>query len=185
MKTLTLPSFLLAMAISFSTALAAAPRIGAKTALQSLPSDFADQIVRLTADNGKPNPKRWYVLARNPQKPGLLLRDPLYSITIFGGQIAEVKRSLDARQVLRRNFVDLAKVRVDSTDAFGIAREVLGSAGPKMRSASYQLTQRRPAADPIWEIWAYGKYDRYLGFVRVSASSGAVISSRRSLFSYL
>ena len=126
MKTLTLPSFLLAMAISFSTALAAAPRIGAKTALQSLPSDFADQIVRLTADNGKPNPKRWYVLARNPQKPGLLLRDPLYSITIFGGQIAEVKRSLDARQVLRRNFVDLAKVRVDSTDAFGIAREVLG-----------------------------------------------------------
>jgi hypothetical protein len=192
MKTLTLPGFLIAMAISISTALgappplSAAPRIGGKAALQALPADFAHQVVRLSADYGRPNPKRWYVLARNPRKPGFILRDPLYSITILGGEISDIRRSLDVRQVLnRRNFISPAKLRVDSADAFDIARDALGRAGHKMRSASYQLTQRGPAADPIWEIWAYGKYDRYLGLVRVSARSGAVISSRKSLLSYL
>jgi hypothetical protein len=110
------------------------------------------------------------------------VRDPLYSITIVRGDLTEAKPSLDARQVLtRRNFIDLAKVRIDSGEAFEIARNALGRAGEKMQSASYQLTQTGPAADPMWEVWAYKKRERYLGVVRLSARTGDVISSRRAL----
>ena len=49
-----------------------------------------------------------------------------------------------------------------------------------MRSASYQLTQTGRAADPIWEVWAYGSANRYLGVVKLSARSGNVISSQGS-----
>jgi hypothetical protein len=180
MKTLTFPTFLIAMAISLSTARAATPQIGAQAALRTLPPDFANHVVKLTADNGRPNPRRWYVLARNPQARRLLIKDPLYSITIVAGHIAEAKRSLDVRQIFERRTIDLSKVRIDSGEAFEIARNALGRRGEKMRSASYQLTQRGPAADPVWEVWAYGRRNFYLGVVRLSATTGAVISSRKS-----
>jgi hypothetical protein len=177
---------LFAVAISFSTSLAKDPQTGAKAALQALPRHFASEVVRLSADNGRPNPTRWYVLARNRAEPGLLVKNPLYSITIVNGQLSEAKRYIDVRQILnQRNFIQVGRVRVDSSRAFEIARNALGSAGQEMRSASYQLTQRRPSADPIWEVWAYGKSNRYLGVVKLSAGSGDVLSTRKAIFARL
>jgi hypothetical protein len=173
----------LAVMISLSNSFAKEGRIGARAALQVLPPHFATEVVRLSADNGRPNPTRWYVLARNRRAGGLFVRHPLYSITIAGGQLSEAKRSLDARQIFnRKNFIDIPSVRIDSSDAFSIARDALGPAGQRMRSASYQLTQRGPTADPIWEVWGYGSSNRYLGVVKLSASTGAVISTQKAWF---
>jgi hypothetical protein len=173
----------LAVMISLSNSFAKEGRIGARAALQVLPPHFATEVVRLSADNGRPNPTRWYVLARNRRAGGLVVRDPLYSITIAGGQLSEAKRSLDARQIFnRKNFIDIPSVRIDSGDAFSIARDALGPAGQRMRSASYQLTQRGPTANSIWEVWGYGSSNRYLGVVKISASTGAVISTQKAWF---
>jgi hypothetical protein len=173
----------LAAMISISNSFAKEGRIGARAALQVLPPHFATEVVRLSADNGRPNPTRWYVLARNRRAGGLVVRDPLYSITIAGGQLSEAKRSLDARQIFnRKNFIDIPSVRIDSSDAFTIARDALGPAGQRMRSASYQLTQRGPTADPIWEVWGYGGSNRYLGVVKLSARTGTVISTQKIRF---
>ena len=126
---------------------------------------------------------RWYVLARNRREGGLFVKNPLYSITITDGKISEAKRFVDARQIFnRRNFINIPSVRIDSSVAFSIARNALGPAGQRMRSASYQLTQRGPAADPIWEVWAYRNSNRYLGVVTLSARTGAVISTKDSRF---
>ena len=123
------------------------------------------------------------MLARNRSEAGLFDRNPLYSITIANGQIAEAKRFVDARQIFnRRNFVNLASVRIDSSVAFSIARNALGETGQGMRSASYQLTQKGSAADPIWEVWGYGSSNRYLGLVRLSARTGAVIATEPARF---
>jgi hypothetical protein len=54
-----------------------------------------------------------------------------------------------------------------------------------MRSASYQLIQTGPGADPLWEVWAYGKRDGYLGVVQISAQTGSVFSAERGLLSGL
>jgi hypothetical protein len=183
MKILTLPACLVAVALSISTTLAQDPQNGAKAALQALPSHFKRDVVRLSADNGRPNPSRWYVLARNPEEAGLIVKNPLYSITIVRGQLAEAKRYVDARQIFnQRNFINIGRVRVDSAKAFQIARDSLGAAGQKMVSASYQLTQTGPDADPIWDVWAYGKSSHYIGLVKLSARSGAVISSKKAGF---
>ena len=120
---------------------------------------------------GGPNPKRWYVLARNRNEAGLLVKNPLYSITIADGQLSEAKRYVDARQIFnRRNFINIPSVRIDSSVAFSIARNALGPAAQGMRSASYQLTQTGRSADPIWDVWGYGSSNRYLGVVRLSAT---------------
>jgi hypothetical protein len=181
MKILFLSVYLLAVAFSLSAALAEDSPDGAKTALRALPPHFARQVVRLSADRGRPNPAKWYVLARNPEEAGLIVKNPLYSITITRGQLSEAKRYVDARQIFKqRNFINIAKVRVDSDEAYQIARDSLGPAGQKMVSASYQLTQTGPAADPIWDVWAYGRSSHYIGVVRLSAKSGDVISSKKA-----
>ena len=113
----------------------------------------------------------------------MLVKNPLYSITIADGQLSEAKRYVDARQIFnRRNFINLARVRVSSA-SHSPSREtpsVRKDAG--MRSASYQLTQTGRSADPVWDVWAYGSSNRYLGVVRLSATSGAVISTKDSRF---
>jgi hypothetical protein len=169
--------------ISFSTSFADEPQPGAGAALQALPPHFAREVVRVSADNGRPNPRQWYVLARNRNEAGLFVKNPLYSITITNGQLSEAKRFVDARQIFnQRNFINLPSVRIDSSVAFSIARNALGPAGQRMRSASYQLTQTGRAADPIWEVWGYGSSNRYLGVVRLSARTGAVISTQPARF---
>jgi hypothetical protein len=181
MKTSAL--LLLATIFSLSTSFAREGRTGARAALQALPPHFAREVVRLSADNGRPDPMRWYVLARNRAEGGLFVKNPLYSITITDGEISEAKRFVDVRQIFnRRNFINIPSVRIDSSVAFSIARNALGPAGQRMRSASYQLTQRGRAADPIWEVWAYGNSNRYLGVVTLSARTGAVISTKKALF---
>jgi hypothetical protein len=184
MKTPRLSLF--AVALSLATSLAEDLRPGAKSALRALPTHFAEEIVRLSADNGRPNPTRWYVLARNRKEAGPFLKDPLYSITIANGQLSEARRYVDLREILnRRNFVDPSRVRVDSSEAFEITRNALGPAGERMQSASYQLTQPGPQADPIWHIWAYGRFNRYIGMVKLSAKSGDVISTRKAILPIL
>jgi hypothetical protein len=120
MKISTLLMF--ATAISLSTPPAGNDRTGARAALRALPPHFVNEVVRLSADNGRPNPTRWYVLARNRKAGGLLVKNPLYGITLVNGQLSEAKRSFDVRQILnQRNFINLGKIHVDSAEAFGIA----------------------------------------------------------------
>jgi hypothetical protein len=183
MKTSAAALLFLATTFALSTSFAREGRTGARAALQALPAHFAREVVRLSADNGRPDPTRWYVLARNRSEAGLFVKNPLYSITIADGQISEAKRFVDARQIFnRRNFINIPSVRIDSSVAFSIARNALGPAGQGMRSASYQLTQRGRAADPIWEVWAYGSSNRYLGVVKLSARTGTVMSTEKTRF---
>ena len=51
-----LSAFSIAIGFSFFTALAENSHHGAIAALQALPPHFADQVVRVSADNGRPNP---------------------------------------------------------------------------------------------------------------------------------
>ena len=180
MKISFLPVCVLAVAFSLSNALAEDSPNGAKTALGS--SATLRQIGVGSPQIWKAESTRLYLLARNPEELADVA-NPLYSITIAGGQLSEAKRYVDVRQIFnQRNFINIAKVRVDSDEAFQIARDSLGPAGQKMVSASYQLTQTGPAADPIWDVWAYGRSSHYIGVVRLSAKSGDVISSKKAGF---
>ena len=115
--------------ISCLTSFAEESRPGVRAALQALPPHLAKQVVRISADNGRPDPMRGYVLARNRSEAGLFLRNPLYSITITDGQLSEAKRFVDARQIFnQRNFINIPSVRIDSSVAFSIARNALGPA---------------------------------------------------------
>ena len=170
-------------AIIFSlTSFAEESRPGLRAALQARPPHLAKQVVRVSADNGRPDPMRVCAGQKSPRGGLVFEKAPLqhhdHRRTTFRSEAV-----VDARQIFNQsNFINIPSVRIDSSVAFSIARNALGAADERMRSASYQLTQRGSTADPIWEVWGYGSSNRYLGVVRLSARTGAVLSTKQALF---
>ncbi|GAB4174155.1 MAG: hypothetical protein Fur0032_13830 [Terrimicrobiaceae bacterium] len=138
-----------------------------------LPEKYRSKIIKISADNGTPNPAAWYFLCRTAHS-----RDGILSITVQDGSIVQQKPSLDLRALAGEySRINLSKVAVDSRGAFEIARRYCNSKGTPLVNASYALQQQGSDATPIWSVWCYDRDTRYIGLVRILASTGDVISA--------
>lgn len=141
-------------------------------AAMSLPPKFRGNIVKISADNGVPNPPEWYFVCRaNHGEDGIL------SITVKNGRITQQKPSLDLRVALGNySKINLSNVVVDSRGAFAIAqRYVSKEKNATLGNASYLLQQAGDDASPIWSLWCYDPAVRYIGLIKILASTGDVI----------
>lgn len=145
---------------------------GALAALNALPPKYRDGVLKLSADNGTPNPPQWYITALNSGAS-----DTIHSITITDGQITSEKLSLDLRSALQNSPLNLSAIRIGSTEAWNAASSYCMGKGKKLGSVSYVLQQQGKDAAPLWSIWCYDKGDSYIGFLKLLATTGTVISS--------
>jgi len=169
--TLTKIHALLGLVLLFACASADAGQ-SAKQAAFSLPDRYRESIVKISADNGIPDPKDWYFVSRSTHSA-----DGILSITVRNGRIIQQKPSLDLRVALGNySVINLSKVLVDSRGAFAIAeRYVAQEKGATLGNVSYLLQQSGEDADPIWSLWCYDPSVRYLGLLKVMASTGDVV----------
>src|SRR5882672_5766507 len=87
-------------------------------ALGILPPRYQDYVVKLSADNGIPDPPQWYVLA---YRGGL--DEGLFSITIANGEIVQEKPSLNVGELFKNpSFIAIERITIDSPAAFEIAQ---------------------------------------------------------------
>ncbi|MCX7868387.1 MAG: hypothetical protein N2322_00395 [Terrimicrobiaceae bacterium] len=154
--------------------LAAAPALAdsALRASLALPDKYREAIVRISADDGAPDPPEWYFICRAAHS-----NEGIVSFTVRDRKIVSQKPSLDMR-VLLGDFsaIDLAQVRVDSRGAWEIARRyVSNEKGAALGSVCFLLTQKGQGASPIWSLWCYAPGGSYLGLLKLLASTGDVI----------
>jgi len=142
-------------------------------ALSVLPPEYQGYIVKLSADNGNPNPPQWYVLAyRGTPEEGL------FSIAIANGEIVQEKPSLNLGELFKNpSPIAVERIAIDSPTAFEIAQEVAAANGRNLDSVSYVLQQTGPDSAPVWQIWCYDRGGRYFGYLEIAATNGAVIST--------
>lgn len=142
-------------------------------ALSILPPQYQDHVVKLSADNGTPDPPQWYVLAyRGGPDEGL------FSITIANGEIVQERPSLNVGELFRNpNFIAIERMTIDSPAAFGIAQQFAAANGKKLKSASYILQQKGPDSAPVWKVWCYDRGGQYFGYMEIAATNGTVIST--------
>jgi hypothetical protein len=142
-------------------------------ALSVLPPEYQAYIVKLSADNGNPNPPEWYFLAyRGSPEEGL------FSIAIANGEIVEEKPSFNLGELFRNpSSIAVEKIAIDSPTAFEIAKEVAAANGRNLDTVSYVLQQTGPDSAPVWQIWCYDRGGEYFGYLEIAATSGAVIST--------
>ena len=144
----------------------------ASRASLTLPDKYREAIVRVSADDGDPDPEDWYFICRAAHS-----KEGIVSFTVRDRRIVSQKPSLDLR-ILLGNFtpIDFSQVQVDSRLAWEIAqRYVSKEKGAKLGSVSFLLTQKGQGASPIWSLWCYAPDASYLGLLKILASTGDVI----------
>ena len=142
-------------------------------ALRILPPEYQAFVVKVSADDGNPDPSEWYILVYRGGSEG-----GLFSITIGNGEIVQLKPSLNLGELFRNpNPIAVDRIAVDSRDAFQIAQQLAASNGKDLGTVSYVLQQTGEEATPVWQIWCYDPTGRYFGYVAIAASDGIVIST--------
>jgi hypothetical protein len=144
----------------------------AKEAAEVLPAHLRNNIVKISADNGTPDPPDWYFVCRAAHG-----EEGIISITVRKGKIVQQKPSLDLRVALGNySRINLSNVMIDSRGAFAIAqRYVSKEKGATLGNASFLLQQAGEDASPIWSIWCYSDSVKYIGLLKILASTGDVI----------
>lgn len=142
-------------------------------ALNTLPPEYQNFVVKVSADNGTPDPPQWYILAYrgNPQ-------EGLFSIIVANGEIVQEKPSFNVGELFKvPNPIAIERITIDSRSAFDIAAQFAAANDHTLKSVSYVLQQTGPDATPVWKIWCYGRGGNYFGYIEISATNGAVIST--------
>lgn len=148
-------------------------RMGAIATLQALPAKYQAGVLKLSADNARPNPDTWYIVAR-----GVSDDSPMHNITMAGGQVVSDKPTLGLRQIFSApSPIDLSKVTIDSGAAYGIAQQYAQANGKSLGGVSFALEQKGSDAAPLWSIWCYGVDGSYYGLMTLLATDGTVVSN--------
>ncbi len=146
----------------------------AVAALSILPDNYAQNVVRVTADNAAPDPETWYVMTYKDT-----MNSPLRSLAISDGEIKRDETSLNPAAYLRsRTPINPDRVKIDSPRAYQIAEAYCIANNKELDSVSFALSQQGKAAVPVWEIWCYDKKEKSLGYLKISATEGSVFTAK-------
>lgn len=144
---------------------------GLKAAIDVLPAYLRDGIVKVSADNGTPNPPAWYFIAKTGNGEA-------YSVTVSQGQVVEEKPSLNLRALFTMpSTINLARLKVGSNGAWAAAQNYAQSKGKTLGNVSYILEQKGQDAAPLWSIWCYTQDGSSIGYFQLLADTGAVINA--------
>lgn len=143
-------------------------------ALASLPPNYRNGVVWMSADNANPHPDFWYVTARNAARDGLLM-----NLTLADGRIVSERLAISPRAFLRQiTPINLRSLRVNSSDLWRDALRFADRRGRRLGSLSLQLQQHGRDATPVWSVWSYDRRGDYIGYFSVLATTGVVTSRR-------
>ena len=166
---------LLLLSFTFVTSFVASAedKEGAVAAMRALPQRFQSGVLRLSADEGRPNPATWYLVARDMGEDAAPR-----NFTVVDGQVTSQRVALNLRTLVDRpSPISLDRVQVDSRDAWDIAAKFSSDQGRRLGSVSYLLQQQGRNSAPIWTVWCYEPNGRYIGVVSFLATTGAITSS--------
>jgi hypothetical protein len=142
-------------------------------AVQILPPEYRQGLVKVSADDGKPNPETWYFLARNAVKA-----NDVYALEVTNGALTLEKPSFDFRALLGKpTSISLPRIQIDSLGAWDIAATFSQSRGRQLGSVSYVLEQKGTSAAPVWSVWCYDPKGADIGEIQILATNGSIISS--------
>jgi hypothetical protein len=164
-----LPLFIIAA--SLLALFPASAQNSALDAFRALPAQFQNGVLRLSADDARPNPGTWYFVAMNTERTALPM-----NIEVADGQVISQSRTMNPRTLITgASPIDWRSIRIDSTDAWQIAQNFATERGQRLSSVSFVLQQEGSGATPIWSIWLYDARGNQIGFLSILATNGSIL----------
>ncbi len=120
-------------------------------------------------------PKLWHLFADDPHRPGELVK---IGVTREADGKTWSAQTLGSGELLQRvppAKLDLAKVKVGPVEARRTAEQGAALARVTFVKVGYQLVTQVETGIPEWALTLYGEQGHDIGFVVVSAETGAVI----------
>jgi hypothetical protein len=140
-------------------------------AFRALPAEFQNGVLRLSADDARPDPGTWFFVAMNTDRTRLPV-----NIEVSDGQVIRRSPTLNPRTLITgASPINWRSIGIDSTDAWEIARNFASERGRRLSSASFVLQQEGRGAAPIWSIWLYDARGSQIGFLSVLATNGSIL----------
>ncbi len=166
----------LAFALSWTAASAAQePLAGLRGAIvQGYGQATLDGLRLLKGEGAANEPFSWTAFAVDPHRPGDLIKLQLERVP---GQATWSVRSSGAGDLLSRMppvKLDLARVKVGPMEALRAAQQAAALAKASFVRVAYQLVTQTPTAAPEWALLLLDAAGKEVGFVVLSAESGAV-----------
>lgn len=146
----------------------------ALSALQGMPGEYQDSVVKLSCTGASPNPDQWQALAYAGE-----IGDAPRNIVISAGEV--ISDSLSAKvglMLAHQTSITVGNVLVDSPVAFNQAASICSSRGLSMASADMTLTQPGEGATPVWSVVCRDASGNKLGDISFSAENGATLSEK-------
>jgi len=145
---------------------------GAVNAMLAIAPKYIEGIVLVTGKNGRPQPKKWVVVARDSNDLGTL-----HKITVEDGQVVADAQSMNVFEALRQDVsINPQTVQCDSPAAFAIAERYAAANQKVIGHADYALTIRGTDAAPIWTVNCFSSQGFFIGKVVLLATTGSVVS---------
>lgn len=163
---------LVAVLVTASSAFSQSAGNSALAALQAIPDEYQDTVVKLSCTGASPNPEKWEALAYDGE-----VGDAPRNIVLSAGEV--ISDSLSAKlgtMLSHETAIQVGNVLLDSPAAFDAAASLCSAKGMEMTSANMTLTQPGEGATPVWEIVCLGSGGKRLGKVTLSAENGSPIS---------
>jgi hypothetical protein len=162
---------MICFAVLLHSPLAALAGNSALDAFRALPAEFQNGVLRLSADDARPNPGTWYFVAMNTDRTALPV-----NIEVADGQVINRSRTMNPRTLITgASPINWRSIRIDSTDAWRIAQEFASESGKRLSSASFVLEQEGRGATPIWSVWLYDARGNQIGFLSLLATNGSIL----------
>jgi hypothetical protein len=151
--------------LQLAATLLVASHATADTGLQALTAATTGSVLEVTGLRGQDQPTSWRVTR---QENGAIV-DSFVSR-------GSVSAAVPAQRSVGGSAFSAARVRYDSTHAFARANSAAQRAKVGFDSANYRL--RSTGGAPFWELQLANKAGAVVGYLRISASTGEVISNK-------
>jgi hypothetical protein len=144
----------------------------ALNAIQAIPAEFEDTIVKVYCSGANPDPQYWLVLAYQDE-----VGDGPKEFKVVDGQVDDSHETFKIGTLVAHSTpIDTTQVKVDSPQILAIAQEACQEAGKNMSSGDASLTQDGGGASPVWNVTCYDSSGKTIGSIRISAVDGAIFS---------
>jgi len=151
---------------------------GAVAALSAVPPQYTGRILQITGDKGSPEPKQWVIYARVSDDDDST-PSTVHTIVVSAGQVISDNPAANLLEVFRgTGYFGAPDIQEDSGDIF-LTMTLYATANNKIvNTISYKLIRNNNDAAPIWTLTAFDPNGMEIGWLKILASTGAVIDQK-------
>jgi hypothetical protein len=140
-----------------------------RTVGTQLNRDFVQHVISVTGTNGDPQPETWKILLDDPRARG-----GVREVEVGHGRIVSERTPL--RSSVEGSLgavIDTAKLNLDSSGAYTVARQTAGKSHVTFRTADYTLRVDE-RGNPIWIVALRRENGEPTGTIYVGANHGTI-----------